>query len=167
MVQPSPAAKDSTNDECGHAAMTLTPGKLWAVYVAAAVLLCAGVAAGVLMHHRDGPPQSTRTPPPSGSAVRVGTPAAPTAVYPQPQKPATPSCSSVTAVDAQNVSRQFVLAVGNAYAATAQARQCQAATVVAYSDVKDQDYTMACVPESSLVKCTGGQSAVIVFRPGT
>ncbi len=146
--------------------MTLTPGKLWAVYVTAAVLLCVGVAAGVLMHHKDAPPQPSQMPPPSGSVVRVGTPAAPSAVYPHLQKPAAPSCGSVTAVDAQNVSRQFVLAVGNAYAATAQARQCQAATVVAFSEVKEQDYTMACVPESSLVKCTGGESAVIVFRPG-
>lgn len=146
--------------------MTLTPGKLWAVYVTAAVLLCAGVAVGVLVHHKDAPQQPSQTPPPSGSVVRVGTPAAPSAVYPHPQKPPAPSCSSVIAVDAQNVSRQFVVAVGNAYAATAQARQCQSATVVAHSDVKDQDYTMACVPESSLVKCTGGQSAVIVFRPG-
>ncbi|MCV7286015.1 hypothetical protein H7J87_11805 [Mycolicibacterium wolinskyi] len=146
--------------------MALTPGKLWAVYVIAAVLLCGGVTAGVLMNHKTETPPASQPPPPPSSAIRVGTPATPSSVYPQPQQPAAPSCRSVTAVDAQNVSRQFVLAVGNAYAETPEARQCQAATVVAHSDVKDQDYTMTCVPESSLVKCTGGQSAVIVFRPG-
>lgn len=146
--------------------MSLTPGKLWAVYVSAAVLLCGGVTAGILMNHSGEPPRSSQAPAPPNSAIRVGTLPTPSAVYPQTQQPATPSCSSVTAVDAQNVSRQFVLAVGNAYAATAQARQCQPASVVAHSDVKNQDYTMACAPESSLVKCTGGQSAVIVFRPG-
>ena len=76
-------------------------------------------------------------------------------------------CTSVTAVDAENVSRQFVIAVGDAYTATPQARLCQAATVTAHSDMKDQDYSMTCTPvEASKVKCTGGALAVIVFRPG-
>lgn len=149
--------------------MTLTPGRLWAVYVAAGIVLAAGVVAGVLRHHHD-----TRPPPssaPSAVHVQVKTPVAPSPVYPQVQAPSDDQrpigCSSLTAVDADNVSRQFVIAVGNAYTATPQARQCQAALVVAHSDIKNQDYTMACAPESSQIKCTGGQSAVIVFRPGT
>ena len=149
--------------------MTLSPRTLWAVYAGAGVLLAAGVVAGVLMHHQDAPP--ARPAAPSTAAVKVRAPVAPTLVYPQEQTPdggqRSSVCTSVTAVDAENVSRQFVIAVGDAYTATPQARLCQAATVTAHSDATNQDISMTCAPvEAPKIKCTGGHLAVIVFRPG-
>ncbi len=127
---------------------------------------------GVVVNRPDGPPPSQAPRAQQSTAVRVNNPIPPAQVYPQTQTPGVwpgspPSCSSVTAVDAQNVSRQFVLAVGDAYAASPQSRQCQAATIVAHSEVKNQDYTMVCAPVPPQIRCTGGQSAVVVFRPGT
>lgn len=152
--------------------MPISSGKLWAAYVGAAAVLAAGVSVGVFMNRSDHQPLATTTGTQRSSAVRFNTPVPPSQVYPQMQNsgpwPGTPpSCSSVTAVDAHNVSRQFVIAVGEAYAASPQARQCLAATVVAHSEVKNQDYTMVCTPAPPQVRCTGGQSAEIVFRPGT
>lgn len=149
--------------------MMLTPGKLWAVYIGAGVLLASGVVAGVLSRHPDVPsahPVASPTAP-----VKVSDPGPPTLVYPQEQNPdggqRSTVCTSLTAVDADNVSRQFVIAVGHAYTATPQARRCQPVTVVAHSDATNQDYSMACaLVESTQIKCTGGQLAVIVFRPG-
>lgn len=149
--------------------MTLSPGRLWAAYVAAGLTLSGGVGAGVLMNHNGESPTSDAEPP-RPSSVRVSIPGAPTSVYPQPgptSEVPPPSCSSVTAVDAENVSRQFVLAVGDAYAGTPQSSQCQAASVVAYSEAKKREYSMKCVPAAEMVRCTGGESAVIVFRPGS
>ncbi|MGB8404039.1 MAG: hypothetical protein WCE30_08250 [Mycobacterium sp.] len=148
--------------------MTLTPGKLWAVYVGTGVLLAGGVVVGVLTHRQDAPSASPAAPP--SAPVKVSAPAAPALVYPQQQNPdggqKSLVCTSLTAMDADNVSRQFVIAVGNAYTATPQARLCQAATVVAHSEIMNQDYSMACALfESSQIKCTGGLLAVIVFRP--
>lgn len=150
--------------------MTLSPGRLWAAYVAAGLTLGGGVGIGVLANHNGeaSMPDAEPSPP---SSIRVSIPSAPTSVYPQSQpasdEDARRSCDSVTAVDAENVSRQFVLSVGEAYAGTPQSSQCQAATVVAYSEARKREYTMDCVPAAEMVRCTGGQSAVIVFRPGT
>lgn len=147
--------------------MTLSPGRLWAAYVAAALTLGGGVGAGVLMNP-NGEAQAPDASPPPPTSIRVSIPSAPTSVYPQSRPTAAetpPSCSSVTAVDAENVSRQFVLAVGDAYAETSQSTQCQAATVVAYSEARKREYSMTCVPEAAMVRCTGGDSAVIVLRP--
>lgn len=149
--------------------MTLSQGRIWALYVAGGLVLTGGVVAGVLTS-RSGPtaaPNSGPTPP---SSITVSAPGTPSPVYPQPHSTAaTPerSCAAVVAVDAQNVSRQFVLAVGEAYAATPQSRQCSAASVEAYSEVKKQTYRMECVPAAETVRCTGGQSAVIIFRPAS
>jgi hypothetical protein len=149
--------------------MTLSQGRVWAFYVAGALILSGGVAAGVVTS-RSGETATPDPGPPPPPSITVSAPGIPSAVYPHQSRVTAspgPSCSSVTAVDAENVSRQFVLAVGEAYAATSQSRRCQPATVVAYSEVKERDYTMDCAPAAEMVRCTGGRSAVIIFRPGT
>lgn len=149
--------------------MTLSQGQVWALYVAGGLVLTGAVAAGALANRSD-PPVASNPGPTPPSSITVSIPGTPSPVYPhQSSTSGSPerSCAAVVAVDAENVSRQFVLAVGEAYAATPQSRQCAAASVEAYSEFKKQSYRMECVPAAQAVRCTGGESAVIVFRPAS